>query len=137
LFFSGETVATIGKINAHASELRRNSTDAEQRLWRHLRNRNLSGFKFRRQETVGPFVADFACVERKVIVEADGGQHELERDRQRTSRLESLGWIVLRFWNDEVLTQTEAVLEAILRACEERGKGKPSPCPLPRAGEGN
>jgi very-short-patch-repair endonuclease len=129
-------VATIGRINPNARRLRREATDAEQRLWYHLRGRRLAGFKFKRQETIGPFIADFACAECRVIVEADGGQHGPEQDRRRTAHLEMLGWNVLHFWNDEILQQTDAVLEAILRACEERRQGKPSPCPLPHAGEG-
>jgi very-short-patch-repair endonuclease len=129
-------VATIGKINPNARRLRREVTDAERRLWYHLRNRRLGGFKFKQQETIGPFIADFACVECRLIVEADGGQHGPARDDRRTAYLNRLGWQVLRFWNNEILRQTDGVLEVILRACEERRKGKPSPCPLPHAGEG-
>ena len=129
-------MATIGKINPQARRLRREKTDAEQRLWHHLRNRRLGGFKFRQQETIGPFVADFACVECKLVVEADGGQHGEERDAARTAYLEDLGWHVPRFWNNEILQLTDAVLEVILAACIERQKGKPSPRPLPPAGEG-
>jgi very-short-patch-repair endonuclease len=130
-------VATIGKTNPHARRLRREATDSERRLWYRLRNRQLGGFKFRQQETIGRCVADFACVESRLIVEADGGQHCEEFDRERTAYLNSLGWQVLRFWNNDILQQTDAVLETILRACNERCKGKPSPCPLPLAGEGN
>ena len=110
----------IGRTNSHAARLRRNATDAEHRLWRHLRNRNLGGFKFRRQVTIGPFIADFACVEARLIVEADGGQHTSESDARRTASLEGQGWKLLRFWNNDILQQTEAVLETILLACEER-----------------
>ena len=129
-------MATIGKINPHARRLRREATDAERRLWYHLRNRQLGGFKFRQQETIGRCVVDFACVECRLVVEADGGQHGEEADRERTAYLDSLGWEVLRFWNNDILQQTDGVLSVILRACEERRKGKPSPCPLPLAGEG-
>lgn len=129
-------MATIGKTNPHAVELRHNSTDAERRLWHHLRNRSLGGFKFRRQVPIGPFIADFACVECKLIVEADGGQHGSAQDDRRTAHLRSLGWRVLRFWNNEVLQQTDAVLETILAACEQTKEPKPSPYPLPHAGEG-
>ena len=130
-------MATIGKIIPHARRLRREATDAERRLWFHLRGRRLGGFKFKQQETIGPFVADFGCVECRLIVEADGGQHGPEQDDRRTAYLNGLGWHVLRFWNNEILQQTEGVLNVILRTCDERRKGKPSPCPLPRAGEGN
>ena len=129
-------MATIGRTNPHAHRLRRDSADAEQRLWYYLRGRRLGGFKFRRQVTLGPFVADFACVEARLIVEADGGQHNDKRDAARTEYLERLGWKILRFWNNDVLQQTDAVLEVILVACREREEGKPSPCPLPHAGEG-
>jgi very-short-patch-repair endonuclease len=131
------TVATIGRINPHARSLRRNATDAERRLWHRLRNRRLGGFKFKQQETIGRCIADFACPECRIVVEADGGQHGPEVDDERTGYLNSLGWEVLRFWNNEILQETDGVLEVILRACEERRKGKPSPCPLPHAGEGN
>jgi very-short-patch-repair endonuclease len=130
-------VATIGRINPHARRLRREATDAERRLWYNLRNRRLGGFKFRWQETIGSCIADFACVECRLIVEADGGQHGPVQDDRRTAYLENLGWKVLRFWNNEILQNTDGVLDVILCACEERGKGKPSPCPLPHAGEGD
>ena len=129
-------MATIGKTNLHSRTLRRNSTDAERRLWYWLRDRRLGGFKFRRQVTIGPFIADFACVECKLVVEADGGQHGSERDGQRSAYLKALGWRTLRFWNNDVLQHTDAVLETILTACEQRKGTRPSPCPLPQAGEG-
>lgn len=127
-------MATIGKTNPHARPLRRAATDAEKRLWHYLRNRQLGGCKFRRQVTIGPFVADFACAELRLIVEADGGQHALERDAYRTAGLERLGWEILRFWNHQILQETGAVLEVILTACKNK-KEEPSPCPLPQAGE--
>ena len=129
-------MATIGRTNPYARRLRRDSTEAEQRLWYYLRSRRLGGFKFRRQVTLGRFIADFACVEARLIVEADGGQHNDKRDAARTEYLEGLGWKILRFWNNDVLQQTNAVLEVILVACQEREKARPSPCPLPLAGEG-
>ena len=129
-------MATIGRTNPNAKRLRREATDAERRLWRHLRDRRLGGLKFRRQVTIGPFIADFACVERRLIVEADGGQHGEDRDAGRTRYLETLGWKLLRFWNNDILEQTDAVLGVILAACQEEGEGRPSPCPLPLAGEG-
>ena len=128
-------MASIGGTNPPAKKLRREGTDAELRLWYFLRNRQLGGFKFRRQVTIGPYIADFACVERRLIVEADGGQHGEESDRGRTQHLERLGWRLLRFWNNDILQKTDAVLESILTACEGEGAG-PSPNPLPRAGEG-
>jgi very-short-patch-repair endonuclease len=129
-------MATIGKTNPNARRLPREATDAERRLWYHLRNRRLGGFKFKQQETIGSFIADFACAECRLIVEADGGQHNDARDADRTEYLESLGWQVLRFWNNDILQRTDDVLGVILAACIERQQGKPSPCPLPHAGEG-
>jgi very-short-patch-repair endonuclease len=129
-------VATIGRTNPHARGLRREATDAERRLWSRLRNRQLGGFKFKQQETIGYCIADFACVECKLVVEADGGQHSPEVDRESTAYLTQLGWKVLRFWNNDILQNIDGVLTVILAACEERRKGKPSPCPLPHAGEG-
>jgi very-short-patch-repair endonuclease len=129
-------VPTIGRTNPHARRLRRKSTDAERRLWYHLRNRQLGGFKFRRQVTIGWCIADFACPETRVIIEADGGQHGPERDSRRDEYLESLGWKILRFWNHDILQQTDSVLQVILTACQQRLEGKPSP-PLPLAGEGS
>ena len=129
-------MATIGRISPHAKRLRRQSTDAERRLWSRLRNRQLGGFKFRRQETIGRCIADLACAECRLIVEADGGQHGGDVDRERTEYLNGLGWDVLRFWNNDILQNTDGVLTLILEACEERKEGKPSPCPLPLAGEG-
>jgi len=103
-----------GATNRHASTLRRNQTDAEERLWAHLRNRRLGGFKFRRQATVGFHVADFLCPEKRLIVELDGGQHSEEADARRTARLEALGYRIIRFWNNEVLGNTDGVLQVIL-----------------------
>jgi very-short-patch-repair endonuclease len=101
-----------------ARKLRREQTDAEGRLWYLLRNRNLAGRKFKRQLPIGPYIADFACVELKLIVEADGGQHadQMTYDEKRTEWLESRGWRVLRFWNNDILTNTEGVSETLLEA---------------------
>ena len=91
-------------------------TDAEQLLWRHLRNRELGGYKFRRQKPIGPFIVDFVCVEKSVVVEVDGGQHasQLEADEKRSRYLAEKGFRVLRFWNNEVLKEIESVLIFIL-----------------------
>ena len=109
------------RIWHHARDLRHNATDAERCLWQHLRGRRLRGLKFRRQFAIAGFVADFACVEIKLVVELDGGQH-LERaaeDASRTMRIEANGYRVLRFWNDDVLTRTDAVLDEIHRHVDE------------------
>lgn len=106
------------KIRCMPSEtarvLRRASTDAERRLWAALRGRRLDGFKFRRQRPIGRFVVDFVCMEHRLVIEADGGQHaDSEADAERTEWLEAEAWRVLRFWNNEVLANTEGVLDRI------------------------
>ena len=120
------------KVRARA--LRRNQTDAERRLWSRLRNRQIVGFKFKRQFPIGAYFADFVCLETGLIIEVDGGQHleQQIRDAVRTEFLERLGYRVLRFWDNDVLLRTDAVLVAIHEAlvC-------PSPAPSPRKrGEG-
>jgi len=98
-----------------ARSLRSNSTDAERLIWRSLRNRTLFDCKFRRQYPIGPYIADFVCIEKRLIVELDGGQHvdNVMQDEVRTAYLQAQGYRVLRFWNNDVLSQTTAVLEAI------------------------
>ena len=108
----------IGRSNRHSRPLRREMTDAERKLWQHLRNRRLGGFKFRRQATVGRYVADFLCSEKRLIVELDGGQHTPDADGQRTRQLEALGYRVIRFWNGDALGNTLAVLQEILTTAE-------------------
>ncbi|HKT17654.1 MAG TPA: endonuclease domain-containing protein [Stellaceae bacterium] len=103
-----------------ARRLRRAMTDAERALWYLLRDRRLSGYKFRRQHPLGPFILDFACISHRLVIEADGGQHaESEADARRTHWLELRGWRVLRFWNNEILHNRDGVVETILRAIEE------------------
>lgn len=105
-----------------ARRLRKNPTDAESRLWRHLRQKQIGGYRFRRQVPLGPYVADFVCLSEKLVVEVDGGQHAARaaHDEARSSWLADNGFRVLRFWNNDVLANTEGVCEAILRALEER-----------------
>ena len=96
-------------------------TDAERRLWACLRGRRLVGYKFRRQHPLGPFIVDFACIEHRLVIEADGGQHaDSKADARRTAWLERHGWRVLRFWNPDILKSTEGVQEMILEALKER-----------------
>ena len=122
----------IRRINPHAKHLRKEMTDAERAVWNAVRGRRLEGFKFKSQWSLGPFVVDFCCWERRLVVEIDGGQHNEEVDRQRTEWLEEKGYRVIRFWNNDVLTNLEGVLQAILLALTS----DPHPGPLPRAGEG-
>jgi very-short-patch-repair endonuclease len=100
-----------------ARQLRRNQTDAERVLWFRLRDRRLAGLKFNRQVPIDRFVVDFVCRDAKLIIELDGGQHDEDRarDANRTEILEAMGYLVLRFWNNDVLRNTEGVLEEILR----------------------
>ena len=100
----------------NARRLRRDATDAEIKLWLHLRNRRLEGLKFRRQVPMGPYVVDFFCQEAKTVVEVDGGQHDWEREKDevRTRYIEGLGSRVIRFWNNDVLGSIDSVLEQIL-----------------------
>jgi adenine-specific DNA-methyltransferase len=108
------------KQKVFALRLRREQTDAEKKLWSKLRDRRLCGVKFRRQHPIGPFVADFCCVEMRLIVELDGSQHmmQVESDRKRTRYLAQKGFRMLRFSNHHVLTQIDAVLERILEVLQ-------------------
>jgi very-short-patch-repair endonuclease len=118
----------------HAKTLRKNQTEAEQRLWYFLRAHRFMGLKFRRQVPIGNYIVDFVCHDHKLIVEADGGQHaeELAYDRKRDEWLLEQGFKVIRFWNDQILRETDAVLEQIRLSVA----ASLSPAPLPLAGEG-
>src|SRR5208337_5478536 len=122
-----------------ARALRKRLTDAERLLWRHLRNRELGGWKFRRQYPVGPFIVDFICVEKNIVIEGDGGRHaeDEESDLKRSAYLNEMGYRVFRFWNNQVLQETEVVLEAIFAILAD-GKQNfpPPPTPPPLRGGG-
>ncbi|HEX5336886.1 MAG TPA: endonuclease domain-containing protein [Gallionella sp.] len=129
------------KLLTNAKLLRVNLTDAEQRLWYHLRAHRFMGLKFKRQKPLGRYIVDFICTERRLIVEIDGGQHaeQVEYDRQRDAWLRGQGYTVLRFWNNEVMQQLEAVLEQIRGAVllfEERDARALSPGPSPTSVRG-
>ena len=110
--------------------LRKNMTDAERRLWWSLQRKQLGGLKFRRQHPFGDYIIDFVCLKAKLAVEVDGGQHsENEADAARTEFLERAGFRILRFWNNDVLRDTEAVVETILDAL--RGSTPPPSQPSP------
>jgi len=102
--------------------LRRDSTHAEKLLWSALRLRQLASCKFRRQFPVGKFIADFCCVERRLLIELDGGQHDARaiQDVARTRKLAGEGWRVIRFWNNEVLRNLDGVLGEIFKALAEK-----------------
>ena len=113
-----------------ARRLRRDQTDAERTLWFRLRDRRLMGMKFRRQMPVASYVVDFCCEAARLIIELDGGQHNEhpEKDARRTAVLEAQGYLVLRFWNNDVLRNTEGVLESIVASVKPV---PPHPNPLP------
>jgi very-short-patch-repair endonuclease len=119
-----------------ARRLRKNSTDAERLIWNNLRNRSLEGVKFRRQQPFGPYIVDFIAAEKKMVIELDGGQHVTNKalDEDRDQYIESEGYRVLRFWNNEVLQKNEGVLERIR---QEILKDAPSPRPSPPDGRGS
>jgi very-short-patch-repair endonuclease len=125
----------------YARKMRARSTDAEKRLWRILRNRRCGGFKFRRQVPIGRYIIDFYCHEAKLVVEADGGQHSeattAARDAVRTEFLKAQGIRVVRFWDHDILRDSDCVREMIYRALISRNSSPsaPHPNPLPE-GEG-
>ncbi len=104
----------------HARNLRREQTDAERVLWFHLKARRLLDAKFRRQHQIGNYIVDFCCLEYALVVELDGSQHmeQTEQDLKRTQELEQLGFRVVRFWDNEVLTNTEGVLQRVAELLE-------------------
>ncbi len=118
-------------IRAYAREMRGRMTDAEALLWMLLRNRRIAGAKFRRQHPVGRYILDFYCVEKHLGIELDGGQHgeAVAYDQRRDDWLRVQGIQVLRFWNNQMLAETEAVMEVIYWAVVEKA-------PPPQAGEG-
>jgi len=129
----GEMRLSSSRMRAHARVLRLAQTDAERKLWARLRSRQLCGAKFRRQHPIGKFVVDFCCIEHGLIVEVDGSQHAFQSkaDERRTGILGRNGYRVLRFWDNEVIGDIEAVLQRIADViCN------PHPDPLPRQGEG-
>ena len=117
---------------SYSRRLRREMTDAERKLRQYLRAGRFDGIKFRRQHPIPPYIADFCCVSARLIIELDGSQHSNEVDAARVRYLESQGWRILRFWDNDALIQTEAVLDVIWNAISNRTL---SPTPLP-TGEG-
>jgi very-short-patch-repair endonuclease len=119
-------------MTRRARSMRSEPTDAERRLWGRLKDRQINGWRFRRQHPIVPYVADFACVEARLIVEVDGGQHNDSRhDAIRDMRLRAEGWRVLRVWNNDVLSNTEGVVDVIATSLGPH----PSPPPA-EPGEG-
>ena len=112
-----------------AKKLRQQATDAERMLWKYLRAHRMEGYKFQRQVVIEPYIVDFVCLEARLIVEADGGQHleQVEGDLKRSLFLESLGYKVVRFWNHEILGDIDTVRERIHRSLIEAPSPQPSP----------
>jgi len=128
------------KLRDRAREMRANPTPAERRLWSMLRDQRMPEVKFRRQHVIAPYIVDFACIEQRLIIEADGGQHaESDSDRQRDAYLGRLGFRVLRFWNSDVLENASGVFEMICAALHTPltlPLLRSGPLPLPMRGEG-
>ena len=108
-------------MNERAKHLRKNSTDAERALWKHLRKKQLLGCKFRRQASIGRYIVDFVSFSQNLIIELDGSQHQTQTnyDAKRTEWLQSQGFTVLRFWNNDALANTDSVLERIMLELEK------------------
>ena len=133
----GKAGMGVRSVVAAARKLRRSSTDVERILWHRIRDKQIEDFRFRRQRPIGKYIVDFVCLDAMLIVEVDGGQHAdaVLADAARTQFLESLGYRVLRFWNNEVLENMEGVLERIREALLKLATSNPTPT-LPFAGEG-
>ncbi|OHD71249.1 MAG: DNA (cytosine-5-)-methyltransferase [Spirochaetes bacterium RBG_16_49_21] len=102
-----------------ARQLRKNQTEAEKKLWKYLKSKQVKGLKFRRQEPIGSYIVDFACFENKLVIELDGSQHieDKENDIERDDWLKSQGFAVIRFWNNEVMNNIDGVLAVIFYFC--------------------
>jgi len=107
-------------LKQRSRDLRKNFTDAEQKLWQKLRNKQIDGNKFRRQFVLGNYIVDFICLDKRLIVEVDGGQHmdNVDYDSQRDEWLKNQNFKVLRFWNNQVLNEIDSVLEVIVKNLE-------------------
>ena len=116
-----------------ARRLRRDMTEAERKLWSRLRNRQMRGLKFRRQMPIEGFIADFACVEARLVIEVDGGQHAeaAEADRMRSDAIESAAYLVIRFWNRDVLQNIDTVMGEIDRTLAARPTTSDDTAPHP------
>ena len=103
------------KMNLIARKLRSRLTDAEKKLWQHIRYRQMMGFKFRRQAPIGRYIVDFVCYEQRLVIELDGGQHAVSQqyDHSRSEWLRSQGFRVIRFWNNDVMNNIEGIKEVI------------------------
>jgi very-short-patch-repair endonuclease len=117
-----------GKVS-RARRLRSNQTDAERILWLRLRDRRLNGLKFRRQVPIDRYVVDFFCADAHLVIEVDGGQHATADETTRTKVLEAMGYLVVRFWNNDVHDNVDGVLESILSVLDRSEPPHPNPLP--------
>jgi very-short-patch-repair endonuclease len=122
-------------LKSFSRSLRQKQTEAERIIWNCLRSKRFQGLKFRRQQPIGPYIADFCCLEEKLVVELDGGQHvkNADKDAVRTKLLEDEGFRVIRIWDNEVFDNIDGVLEHI----RQQIRKPPSPQPSPLKGEGD
>ena len=129
----------LARPTERARDLRNNSTEAESLLWSRLRRSQLGGFKFTRQFPIAGHFADFACRSAGLVIELDGSQHAemVARDAARTQRIEAHGYRVIRFWNNDLTTNMDGVLEMILAAALASGQRVPTPQPPPARGRGS
>ena len=114
---------------SNARSLRSDMPLAEKKLWQALRGKQLGDYRFRRQHPIGPYIADFACIDELLVIELDGGQHQdqVAYDARRTAYVESLGWQVLRFWNNDVLNNLDGVLAKVIEVLTSAPPSQPSP----------
>jgi len=117
------------KAQQRAQVLRKRTTDSERLLWSHLRRRQLRGYRFRRQVPIGNYIADFVCIEARLIIELDGSQHQEQRvyDEQRTRYLEQRGFKIFRVWDNQAFTETQSVLETIANMLESATQQQTAP----------
>jgi very-short-patch-repair endonuclease len=119
----------MNRIRSQARALRKNPTEVERLLWRHLRFWQLDCYKFRRQQPLGNYIVDFVCLEKRLVIELDGGQHteQTNYDSTRDAWLRAEGFLVLRFWNNDVTQNIDGVKDLILKALESTPYLNPSP----------
>ena len=127
--------AEYARLQTFAKNMRQVPTDAEAKIWYHLRAKRMCGVKFKRQAPMGAYIVDFVAKHEHLIIEIDGGQHNEQVDNERTKWLENQGFKVLRFWNNEVLANIEGVLETIRLSLEQVRTPSPSPSPARGRGE--
>ncbi len=126
MFRQPEMDKAYARPTARARDLRNSATDAERKLWQAISARKLAGVRFNRQVPVGPFICDFVARSIKLVVEVDGGQHGDEIDRNRTLFLQSQGYRVIRFWNNDVMDNLEGVTKEIARVIADMPSPDPS-----------